>query len=201
MLAERRLFPSRTAAAGAVRSGKVRVGVDGPLALRPSQLIEPEAQLIVLEPARASSRAAGSSSRTRWRHWLSTSPAATASTSAPPQAASSTACCSAAPPGSSRSTSPTASSRSRCARTRGSSSSSASTRARWPADLPFVPCARHSRRLLHLLAKVLPAIVRCLRRRRGPRAGQAAVRGRSRAGWHGCRPRPRRPPRGDPRRG
>lgn len=47
VLAERRLFPSRTAAAGAVRSGKVRVGVDGPLALRPSQLIEPETQLIV----------------------------------------------------------------------------------------------------------------------------------------------------------
>jgi 23S rRNA (cytidine1920-2'-O)/16S rRNA (cytidine1409-2'-O)-methyltransferase len=47
VLAERGLFPSRTAAAGAVRAGEVRVGRDGPLALRPSQLVEPEAELLV----------------------------------------------------------------------------------------------------------------------------------------------------------
>jgi len=47
VLAERGLFPSRTAAAGAVRAGEVRVGRDGPVALRPSQLVEPEAALIV----------------------------------------------------------------------------------------------------------------------------------------------------------
>jgi 23S rRNA (cytidine1920-2'-O)/16S rRNA (cytidine1409-2'-O)-methyltransferase len=47
VLAERGLFPSRSAAAGAVRAGEVRVGRDGPVALRPSQLVEPEAQLIV----------------------------------------------------------------------------------------------------------------------------------------------------------
>jgi len=47
VLAERGLFPSRTAAAGAVRAGEVRVGTDGPIALRPSQLVEPEADLIV----------------------------------------------------------------------------------------------------------------------------------------------------------
>jgi 23S rRNA (cytidine1920-2'-O)/16S rRNA (cytidine1409-2'-O)-methyltransferase len=48
VLAERGLFPSRSAAAGAVRAGEVRVGSeDGPVALRPSQLIEPEAALIV----------------------------------------------------------------------------------------------------------------------------------------------------------
>jgi 23S rRNA (cytidine1920-2'-O)/16S rRNA (cytidine1409-2'-O)-methyltransferase len=47
VLAERGIFPSRTAAAGAVRAGEVRVGRDGPLALRPSQLVEPEAELIV----------------------------------------------------------------------------------------------------------------------------------------------------------
>jgi 23S rRNA (cytidine1920-2'-O)/16S rRNA (cytidine1409-2'-O)-methyltransferase len=46
-LAERGLFPSRTAAAGAVRAGEVRVGADGPVALRPSQLVEPQAELIV----------------------------------------------------------------------------------------------------------------------------------------------------------
>ena len=45
VLAERGLFPSRTAAAGAVRAGEVRVGADGPVALRPSQLVEPEAEL------------------------------------------------------------------------------------------------------------------------------------------------------------
>ncbi len=43
VLAERGLFPSRSAAAGAVRAGEVRVGADGPVALRPSQLVEPDA--------------------------------------------------------------------------------------------------------------------------------------------------------------
>jgi 23S rRNA (cytidine1920-2'-O)/16S rRNA (cytidine1409-2'-O)-methyltransferase len=47
VLADRGLFPSRTAAAGAVRAGEVRVGQDGPVALRPSQLVEPDADLIV----------------------------------------------------------------------------------------------------------------------------------------------------------
>jgi 23S rRNA (cytidine1920-2'-O)/16S rRNA (cytidine1409-2'-O)-methyltransferase len=47
VLAERGLFPSRSAAAGAVRAGEVRIGRDGPLALRPSQLVEPEAALVV----------------------------------------------------------------------------------------------------------------------------------------------------------
>lgn len=47
VLADRGLFPSRSAAAGAVRAGEVRVGQDGPVALRPSQLVEPDASLIV----------------------------------------------------------------------------------------------------------------------------------------------------------
>jgi 23S rRNA (cytidine1920-2'-O)/16S rRNA (cytidine1409-2'-O)-methyltransferase len=47
VLADRGLFPSRSAAAGAVRAGEVRVGKDGPVALRPSQLVEPETPLIV----------------------------------------------------------------------------------------------------------------------------------------------------------
>ena len=41
------MFPSRSAAAGAVRAGEVRIGQDGPVALRPSQLVEPDANLIV----------------------------------------------------------------------------------------------------------------------------------------------------------
>lgn len=47
VLAERGLFPSRSAAAGAVRAGEVQLGRDGPIALRPSQLVEPEAELLV----------------------------------------------------------------------------------------------------------------------------------------------------------
>jgi 23S rRNA (cytidine1920-2'-O)/16S rRNA (cytidine1409-2'-O)-methyltransferase len=47
VLAERGLFPSRSAAAGAVRAGEVRVGVDGPVALRPSQLVEPQAEFVL----------------------------------------------------------------------------------------------------------------------------------------------------------
>jgi 23S rRNA (cytidine1920-2'-O)/16S rRNA (cytidine1409-2'-O)-methyltransferase len=47
VLAERGIFPSRSAAAGAVRAGSVRVGGDGPVALRPSQLVEPDAELVV----------------------------------------------------------------------------------------------------------------------------------------------------------
>jgi 23S rRNA (cytidine1920-2'-O)/16S rRNA (cytidine1409-2'-O)-methyltransferase len=56
VLAEQGLFPSRTAAAGAVRAGSVRVGRDGPVALRPSQLVEPGAALIVDEGPRYVSR-------------------------------------------------------------------------------------------------------------------------------------------------
>jgi 23S rRNA (cytidine1920-2'-O)/16S rRNA (cytidine1409-2'-O)-methyltransferase len=47
VLAERCLFPSRSAAAGAVRAGEVRVGTDGPVALRPSQLVEPDAEFVL----------------------------------------------------------------------------------------------------------------------------------------------------------
>jgi 23S rRNA (cytidine1920-2'-O)/16S rRNA (cytidine1409-2'-O)-methyltransferase len=56
VLADRGLFPSRSAAAGAVRAGEVRVGDDGPVALRPSQLVEPDAPLIVAEGHRFVSR-------------------------------------------------------------------------------------------------------------------------------------------------
>src|SRR3954466_11682001 len=56
VLAEQGLFPSRSAAAGAVRAGEVRVGKDGPVALRPSQLGEPEATLIVDDGPRSVSR-------------------------------------------------------------------------------------------------------------------------------------------------
>jgi 23S rRNA (cytidine1920-2'-O)/16S rRNA (cytidine1409-2'-O)-methyltransferase len=56
VLADRGLFPSRSAAAGAVRAGEVRVGTDGPVALRPSQLVEPDAPLIVAEGTRFVSR-------------------------------------------------------------------------------------------------------------------------------------------------
>jgi 23S rRNA (cytidine1920-2'-O)/16S rRNA (cytidine1409-2'-O)-methyltransferase len=56
VLTERGTFPSRTAAAAAVRAGEVRVGADGPFALKPGQLVEPEADLIVSEGVRFVSR-------------------------------------------------------------------------------------------------------------------------------------------------
>jgi 23S rRNA (cytidine1920-2'-O)/16S rRNA (cytidine1409-2'-O)-methyltransferase len=56
VLAERGLFPSRSAAAGAVRAGEVRVGRDGPVALRPSQLVDPGADLRIEEAVRFVSR-------------------------------------------------------------------------------------------------------------------------------------------------
>src|SRR2546429_9568252 len=56
LLAGRGAFPSRTAAAAAVRAGEVRLGADGPFALRPSQLVEPQAELIVDEAPRYASR-------------------------------------------------------------------------------------------------------------------------------------------------
>lgn len=56
VLADRGLFPSRSAAAGAVRAGEVRVGRDGPVALRPSQLVESDAHLIVASGPRYVSR-------------------------------------------------------------------------------------------------------------------------------------------------
>jgi 23S rRNA (cytidine1920-2'-O)/16S rRNA (cytidine1409-2'-O)-methyltransferase len=56
VLADRGFFPSRSAAAGAVRAGEVRIGQDGPVALRPSHLVEPDADLIVDEGPRYVSR-------------------------------------------------------------------------------------------------------------------------------------------------
>jgi 23S rRNA (cytidine1920-2'-O)/16S rRNA (cytidine1409-2'-O)-methyltransferase len=56
LLAERGAFSSRTAAAAAVRAGEVQLGQDGPFALRPSQLVELEADLIVADGPRYVSR-------------------------------------------------------------------------------------------------------------------------------------------------
>ncbi len=56
MLAERGFFPSRSAAAASVRAGRVQIGPDGPLALKPSQMVAPEAELILREGRRYVSR-------------------------------------------------------------------------------------------------------------------------------------------------
>src|ERR1700755_3598309 len=56
VLAERGIFPSRSAAAGPRRPGEVRVGTEGPVALRPSQLVEPEAEFILAARPRFVSR-------------------------------------------------------------------------------------------------------------------------------------------------
>ena len=58
LLAERGLAGSRTSAAESVRAGRVRVGQDGPIATKPSQLVAADADLVVIEPP-GSSRAAG----------------------------------------------------------------------------------------------------------------------------------------------
>jgi 23S rRNA (cytidine1920-2'-O)/16S rRNA (cytidine1409-2'-O)-methyltransferase len=56
VLAERGLAGSRTSAAESVRAGHVRIGRDGPLALKPSQLVEADADLLVGGPPRFVSR-------------------------------------------------------------------------------------------------------------------------------------------------
>jgi 23S rRNA (cytidine1920-2'-O)/16S rRNA (cytidine1409-2'-O)-methyltransferase len=56
LLAELGFLPSRSAAAAAVRAGQVRVGRDGPIALKPSQLVDTDAELIVREGPRFVSR-------------------------------------------------------------------------------------------------------------------------------------------------
>jgi 23S rRNA (cytidine1920-2'-O)/16S rRNA (cytidine1409-2'-O)-methyltransferase len=55
-LAERGFFPSRSAAAASVRAGGVRIGADGPVAVKPGQLVDVEQELVVSEPPRYVSR-------------------------------------------------------------------------------------------------------------------------------------------------
>jgi len=50
LLARRGLFPSRTAAARAVRAGQVRIGRDGPAALRPSQEVSLDQDIVIEGP-------------------------------------------------------------------------------------------------------------------------------------------------------
>jgi len=50
------MFPSRSAAAGAVRAGEVRLGEDGPIAQRPSQLVDPQADFKLKQGQRFVSR-------------------------------------------------------------------------------------------------------------------------------------------------
>lgn len=56
LLAERGLAPSRSAAAESVRAGRVRLGADGPSVAKPSQLLDPEADLVVVGGDRFVSR-------------------------------------------------------------------------------------------------------------------------------------------------
>lgn len=56
LLAERGSFPSRTAAAKAIRAGEVRLRPDGPLALRPGQMVEDTEEPVVIERRRFVSR-------------------------------------------------------------------------------------------------------------------------------------------------
>jgi 23S rRNA (cytidine1920-2'-O)/16S rRNA (cytidine1409-2'-O)-methyltransferase len=56
LLAERGLAGSRTSAAASIRAGNVRIGRDGPLALKPGQLVAEDAELLLAEPPRYVSR-------------------------------------------------------------------------------------------------------------------------------------------------
>ncbi len=56
LLAEQGRFPSRTAAAQAIRAGDVRLRPDGPLALKPGQMVEDATEPIVAERRRFASR-------------------------------------------------------------------------------------------------------------------------------------------------
>jgi 23S rRNA (cytidine1920-2'-O)/16S rRNA (cytidine1409-2'-O)-methyltransferase len=49
LLAERGLASSRTSATESVRAGRIRIGRDGPLAQKPSQLVAEDAELLVVE--------------------------------------------------------------------------------------------------------------------------------------------------------
>jgi 23S rRNA (cytidine1920-2'-O)/16S rRNA (cytidine1409-2'-O)-methyltransferase len=56
LLAERGLAGSRTSAAESVRAGRVRIGRDGPIAVKPAQLVAEDAELLLSEPPRFVSR-------------------------------------------------------------------------------------------------------------------------------------------------
>lgn len=56
VIAERGLARSRASAADAIRAGRVRLGEHGPLVAKPSELIEPDAELAVREGRRFASR-------------------------------------------------------------------------------------------------------------------------------------------------
>lgn len=56
LLAERGLFTSRTAAARAIRAGQIKLGKDGPIALRPSQEVALDQEVEVLEGQKYVSR-------------------------------------------------------------------------------------------------------------------------------------------------
>ena len=197
-LAERGLFPSRTAAAGAVRAGEVRIGADGPIAIRPSELVGPEAELIVAERPRFVSRGgiklanaldalgidvAGARlpRRRRLHRGLHGLPAAAR-----------------------RCAGDRARRRPRPARLAASRRSRVTVIERCnareldPASLPFRPELADRRRLLHLPGQGAAGGRRAWPRRRDPGAGQAAVRAGPRAGRRGRRgPQPRRSPRRD----
>ena len=201
VLAERGLFPSRSAAAGAVRAGEVRVGADGPIALRPSQLVEPEADLLVDAGPRFVSRGGikldnaieALAIDVAGRDCLDVGASTGGFTD--------------------------------CLLQRGAARVAAvdvaygqialslredprvtvierlNARELLPSTCPSLPGFAVIDVSFISLAKILPAVARLPGAgRRAAGDGQAAVRARPRAGRQGRRPRRRRPPRGDPRR-
>ena len=94
LLVERGLAETRSQAQALVLAGRVKGHA------KAGEQVDEGAELEARPRARASSRAAATSSPARWRSSTSTSPARTASTSAPRREASPTACSRPAPPAS-----------------------------------------------------------------------------------------------------
>ena len=143
-------------------AGDVHLGAGRLRAQKPGQLVRRGRARSTSRSRRRTCRAEGSSWRTRSTRSGSRSPAAARSTSAPRPAGSRTACCSAGPRTWSRSTSPTGSSRWRCATDeRVTVIERVNARAVDPALLPYAPDLVVADVSFISLTKVLPAVLAC----------------------------------------
>ena len=198
LLAQRGLFASRSRAAASVMAGEVRLGPGGERAAKPGQMVRRRRRGRRSTSApRFVSRGGRQARQRARRRSASTSPGGGASTSAPRPAASPTACCSAGAAhvvaldvayGELRLVAAQRRARDRARarqRARAGAGRPARTRPTWSS-----PTSRSSR-----WRRCCPAVLACARRAlRRAGDGQAAVRGRARAGRQGRRRARRRRP-------
>ncbi len=188
LLAERGLSSSRSSAADSVRAGRVRIGGDGPVALRPSQLVPEDADLrarrataIRLARGREARQCAGRPGDRRRGPGLPRRRSLDGRLHRLPAAAR-------GGPGD-RARRRVRPARLAPARGRARERGRAGQRALARTGCPAVPPAAHNRRrLVHLAREGAPRPRRLPPgRRRDPRPGQAAVRAREGAGGEGRR--------------